>query len=60
MAKDIMAKQEKTVQRVDQSPMNPQRWCLTLSCGHEEWVTSKSKPKRMKMKCSQCPEVPRG
>lgn len=46
-----------TVQRVDQSPMNPKRWCLTLSCRHEVWVTANSKPKRMKAKCDVCPKV---
>lgn len=48
--------QEMTVQRVDRSPMNPKRWCLTLSCGHEVWVTSKSKPTRMKAMCDTCKE----
>lgn len=46
-----------TVQRVDQSPMNPKRWCLTLSCGHEEWVTASRKPKIMKAECTRCPMV---
>lgn len=48
--------QEVTVQRVDRSPMNPRRWCLTLSCGHEVWVTAASKPKRMKAICPECKE----
>jgi hypothetical protein len=46
-----------TVRRVDQSPMNAQRWCLTLNCGHEVWVTSKSRPKRVKAPCDRCPKV---
>lgn len=46
-----------TVRRVDQSPMNAQRWCLTLSCGHEIWVTSKTRPQRMKAPCPECPRV---
>lgn len=45
------AAQIMTVRRVDQSPLNKQRWCLTLSCGHEVWITSKSRPKRMKVPC---------
>lgn len=43
-----------TVQRVTQSPMNPLRWCLTLSCRHDVWVTSKRKPTRMKEFCDRC------
>jgi len=46
-----------TVQRVDQSPMNARRWCLTLSCGHEVWVTAVRKPQRMKAECERCPKV---
>lgn len=48
------ARQQMTVQSVKQSPMNAMRWMLTLSCGHETWVTSKSKPKRMKEFCPTC------
>lgn len=47
---------EMTVQRVDRSPMNPYRWCLELSCGHEVWVTAKRKPTRMKAVCPECKE----
>lgn len=47
------------IERIDPSPMNPQRWCLQLSCGHEEWVTSKSKPTRRAIRCSKC-ETMRG
>jgi hypothetical protein len=47
----------RTVQRVDQSPMNPKRWCLTLSCRHEVWVTASRKPQRMKMPCDRCSKV---
>lgn len=46
-----------TVQRADQSPMNPKRWCLTLSCGHEVWVTANRKPTRMKAECDRCQRV---
>ena len=46
-----------TVTRVDQSPMNPQRWCLTLTCGHEVWITSRRRPKGMKAECQCCPAV---
>lgn len=46
-----------TVRRADQSPMNAQRWCLTLSCNHEVWITAKQRPKRIKMACDRCPAV---
>ena len=46
----------KAVTRVDRSPMNPIRWCLTLECGHEEWINSKSKPKRQLQGCTRCPK----
>jgi hypothetical protein len=38
---------------VHQSPMNAQRWCLTLQCGHELWVTATRKPKTQTVKCPQ-------
>lgn len=34
------------VVRVTRSPMNPLRWCLQLECGHDIWVTAKTKPAR--------------
>ena len=43
-----------TVRRVDRSPINPKRWCLTLSCGHEAWITAIRRPQRMKMECARC------
>lgn len=56
------------VQRVVQSPMNPLRWCFELACGHNVWVTRKSRPSTMSvvtvvgekmavprgMKCPEC------
>ena len=42
------------VTRVVQSPMNPLRWALELDCGHDEWVTQKSRPTRNTAKCSTC------
>jgi hypothetical protein len=42
------------VLRVDQSPMNAKRWTLTLSCGHEIWVTSQRKPVRKTAGCPTC------
>jgi len=44
----------KHVWRVTRSPMNPLRWCLTLDCNHEEWITAKSRPVRQFMRCSKC------
>ena len=42
------------VTRIDQSPMNAQRWCLQLSCGHEEWITAKRRPNKETFRCSRC------
>lgn len=43
------------VTRADRSPMNLRRWCLTLSCGHEVWVTQTSWPKtRKRVTCKRC------
>jgi hypothetical protein len=51
-SKRITSKQR--VLYTDQSPMNPVRWCLTLECKHEIWVTSKSKPMRLFANCPLC------
>jgi hypothetical protein len=40
-----------------QSPLNPTRWCCTLQCGHDMWVTSKRKPKAKLLDCQRCREV---
>jgi hypothetical protein len=44
------------VMRVDQSPMNPKQWCLTMSCGHETWVTRRTRPKIRFTACAKCGE----
>jgi hypothetical protein len=33
--------------------MNPNRWLLELSCGHEVWVTATGRPKR-NVQCQEC------
>lgn len=40
--------------RVDQSPMNKERWCILYECGHEVWVTAKRKPGIKKRICQEC------
>lgn len=50
------AKSGVAVVSVDRSPMNPQRWSLTLACGHDVWVTSAQKPKRTTSPCDKCPK----
>jgi hypothetical protein len=45
------------VVRVTQSPMNPKRWALDLSCGHEVWVTARTKPSRKTELCGRCREL---
>jgi hypothetical protein len=55
--KDVKAAKKahtKAVSRVDQSPMNPKRWCLTLTCGHEVWVTRSARPKIQAHFCEKC------
>ena len=42
------------VESVKQSPMNEERWCLQLDCGHDEWVTSARRPTRQMIRCSRC------
>lgn len=45
---------KRVVIRADRSPLNRQRWLLQLECGHEEWITSKSRPQRQTMTCQTC------
>ena len=45
---------DRSVKRIDRSPMNPDRWCYELECGHEVWVTAKRKPKRLTIHCPTC------
>jgi len=40
-----------------QSPLRPTRWCCTLQCGHDVWVTSKRKPRVKLLACERCREV---
>lgn len=39
---------------VKQSPLNEQRWCLNLECGHEVWITAKRRPTRKLATCELC------
>jgi hypothetical protein len=55
--KDVKAAKKlhtQAVMRVDQSPMNAKRWCLTLRCGHEAWVTRHGRPKLQGLFCERC------
>lgn len=38
--------------------MNPLRWSLDLACGHEVFVTSKTRPTRKRENCSKCVAEP--
>lgn len=40
--------------RVDQSPMNKERWVILFECEHEEWITSKRRPGIKKRICIAC------
>lgn len=42
------------VLRVTQSPLNKQQWSLDLECGHEQWITSATKPNKKTMHCRTC------
>ena len=44
----------KDVFRVTQSPLNARRWCLSLYCGHEVWVTRHGRPKIKAHFCETC------
>lgn len=44
---------------VKQSPLNPQRWCCDLDCGHDQWVTAKKRPTRKTLACDKCSEAKR-
>jgi len=44
----------RNVMRVDRSPLNRMRWCLHLVCGHDEWMTSRTRPLRKHHWCSIC------
>jgi hypothetical protein len=48
------------VERVDQSPMNPKRWCLTLVCGHEVWVNGNRRPTAKTAICERCTNYANG
>lgn len=43
-----------SVVRVTPSPLSSLKWILDLSCGHDVWVTSKSKPTRKLWLCEKC------
>jgi len=36
------------------SPLNKLKWLVALSCGHEEWVAQKTKPRGFR-ECQKCP-----
>lgn len=41
--------------RAKQSPLNPLQWCLSLMCGHECWITQKTRPKvPQQIICGKC------
>lgn len=44
------------IESVKQSPLNGNRWSLALNCGHDVWITSKSRPTRKSIRCTTCIE----
>lgn len=51
-----MSDVKQPVVRIDRSPMNAQRWCLELACGHEKWVTARRRPAipAKPLRCERC------
>ena len=45
---------ESEVLSAGRSPMNPKRYLLQLSCGHEKWITATKRPARKKATCTAC------
>jgi len=44
-----------------QSPMNPRQWFVRFACGHEAWLTQKTRPRLGVAKpCLQCPPKSEG
>jgi predicted RNA-binding Zn-ribbon protein involved in translation (DUF1610 family) len=39
---------------VKKSMLNEKQWCLLLKCGHEVWVTRKSRPSVKTIRCWEC------
>ena len=39
---------------VKQSPLNPLQWNVSLDCGHDVWMTRRSKPSRKTLRCEKC------
>lgn len=42
------------IEAIRQSPMNPKQWCCQLDCGHDQWITAKSRPTRQTLRCDRC------
>jgi hypothetical protein len=51
----VAANPNQRVTSVKQSPLNSRRWCLSLECGHEVWITAENKPRRKFAPCSRWP-----
>ena len=56
VAKDSKGTKRKpaSVVAVTRSPLNVLRWNLSLSCGHDVWVTAKNQPTRRLWVCADC------
>jgi len=47
----------KKINSIKQSPVNYLRWCCSLECGHDQWITAKQKPTRKLMRCQCCDRI---
>ena len=56
----VGVKWARTIKRVDRSPLNERRWCLTLACGHETWITSRCRPRMKDVICVECKAKAKG
>ena len=45
---------QRKVCSVKVSPLNPVCWNVTLECGHNHWVTQKTRPKLKTKGCGPC------
>lgn len=42
------------VVKITRSPSNGSRWCITLDCGHEHWITRLTRPRPKLAWCTTC------
>jgi hypothetical protein len=43
---------------VKPSPLNHLQWNVSLDCGHDVWITRRSRPSLKKLRCEKCEARP--